>query len=265
MGIDSRFQPVPESSLIDGRPAHDAGHPFVARGAASQWPAVRAWTFERLAAAVPDLPVQLVEGNREAGPTRFRRSTLRQYLLSLESSSTSAKPQPYLKEFDLLKAAPGLGGDLHHHKLLPPRAMSNLRSWIGPATVSTGLHYDYLANIAVQILGAKRWRLVRAGAVERLGAVSAKYDSWAVLASSSASDLAARADAGNDFFTVDLLPGDVLYVPPRWWHEVTNLTPSLMFGGFHGPAAQVLARWAWVCARDLRHRIVGGECTCHPA
>jgi len=256
--------PIAEVPLDGGGPLRSAEAPFVIRGAASQWPAVRTWSFARLAGEVPDAVVDLVEGNREAEPTRFRRSTLRQYLASLQATGDSAVGAN-LKEFDLLRVAPRLRRDLGHREMLPPRVLCAMRSWIGPAGASTGLHRDYLDNLAVQVLGAKRWWFVRAGTVQRIGAESRKYDPWAVLADSSVSALAARASLRGDLYSVELMPGDVLHVPAGWWHEVTNVTPSLMIGGFHGKAPAVIARMAWVAARNLRHRIVGGDCTCHPA
>jgi lysine-specific demethylase 8 len=263
MNTDPGLLPVVEAALSQGRPPLRSDVPFVVRGAASHWRAVRTWSFERLAATVPDAAVELVEGNREIEPTRFRRSTLREYLASLQRPDASGATPANLKEFDLLRAAPQLRGDLGHRELLPARVLCATRSWIGPACASTGLHRDYLDNLAVQVLGVKRWRFVRAGAVERMGAESRKYDPWAVLADSSVAALAARSSVRGDFFSVDLAPGDVLHVPAGWWHEVTNLTPSLMVGGFYGPAPAVLARVMWVGVRNLRHWIVGGDCTCH--
>jgi len=262
MAPDSRFLPISETTFAGcGEKGLDG--PFIIRGAARRWRAVSAWTFDGLSAVVPDQEVELVQGNREAQATRLRRSSLRQYLASLQRPDADGASVAYLKEFDLLKVAPWLRDDLHHRELMPPRTLSATRSWIGPAGARTGLHYDYLDNLAVQILGIKRWRFVRAGTVERMGAVSEKYDPWAVLARTDATDLAARAAPCRDFFSVDAMPGDILHVPAGWWHEVENLTPTLMFGGFHGPVPNVLARMAWVGARNLRHRLVGGECTCH--
>jgi hypothetical protein len=258
---DPYFLPVPETARADLPAWHRQDFPSVARGLADAWPAVLDWSFPTLASRVAAIPVELVVGNRENGATRFARSSLRHYLASLDGEA----PRAYLKEFDLLKVVPGLRGDVRHAELLPRFSLHALRSWIGPAGTGTGLHYDYLDNLAVQVLGTKRWRLVRAGAVERLGAVSGKYDPWAVLSSRSAGELAAAGEAG-DFLAVDLRPGDVLRVPAGWWHETSNLTASLMIGGFFGPPPRVLARLAWVSARDLRHRLgwhARGDCTCH--
>lgn len=261
------LQPVDEAAFPGRDELAGRSRPTVFRGHAADWPAVREWTFERLAGCVPDEPVTLVEGNREEGATQFARTSLRRYIAGLDGAGASVRAA-YLKEFDLLQAVPALKADLRHRELLPRGNLASLRSWIGPARSSTGLHHDYLDNIAVQVLGRKRWRLARRGVVERRGAVSPKYDPWAVLAAGSVMQLAGQGASAEDLFEVETGPGDVLHVPAGWWHEVHNLSPSLLFGGFHGPAPVVLARWAWVGVRNLRHRwgtLGRGDCTCHPA
>jgi len=191
------------------------GHaaPTVFRGLAADWPAVRGWDFARLATLVPDVSVSLVAGNRERGSTRFVDATSRAYLESLQGHGELAGQTLYLKEFDLLGAVPELRNDLKHAEIFPNGVTRSLQSWIGPAGARTGLHYDYLDNLAVQIIGEKRFYLVRPGTVERLGAVARKYDSWATLPNAGAMELAARDSAPDDFFVVDLAPGDVLFVP----------------------------------------------------
>jgi hypothetical protein len=266
--MSQKLQPVAETAFpgraaLAGRPS-----PSIFRGLAAHWPAVRDWTFARLAACVPETPIQVVEGNREEGATQFATTSLRRYIASLDEAGAASARVPYLKEFDLLRAAPALRANLHHRDLLPRGGLASLRSWIGPASGSTGLHLDYLDNIAVQVLGRKRWRLVRPGTVERMGLVSPKYDAWAVLSACNVQQLAQQGAPAEDLFEVETGPGDVLHVPAGWWHEVQNLSPCLLFGGFHGPAPAVLARWAWVGMRQVRHRwgwLGRGDCTCHPA
>jgi lysine-specific demethylase 8 len=240
--------------------------PTLFKGLAAQWPAVQRWDFSELAARVPDLGVKLVAGNRETGNTHFIEASLRSYFESLQYFDDPTRPALYLKEFDLLNAVPALRCDLKHAELFPAGVTRSLQSWIGPAGARTGLHYDYLNNLAVQIVGRKRFYLVRPGTVERLGAVARKYDSWATLSMYGAKELAALAGTPEDFFVVDLEPGDVLHVPAGWWHEVLNLTPGILFGGFYGSRTRVLARWTWVCSRDWMHSLgwIGhGNCTCH--
>jgi len=263
-----KLQAVAETAFPGRTALTGRASPTVFRGHAAAWPAMREWTFARLAACVPDTPVRAVEGNREEGATQFAATTLRRYIAGLDETGSASSQLPYLKEFDLLRAAPALQADLHHRELLPRGSLASLRSWIGPASGRTGLHHDYLDNIAVQVLGRKRWRLARPGTVERMGLVSTKYDAWAVLSSCGVQQLAEQGAPAEDLFEVETGPGDVLHVPAGWWHEVQNLSPCLLFGGFHGPASAVLARWAWVGARNARHRwgrLGRGDCTCHRA
>lgn len=126
-------------------------------------------------------------------------------------------------------------------------------------------HCDLLDNLAVQIMGTKRFYLAHPGAVKQAGMESRKYDAWARLSLTSAEKLAAGQEDGA-FVVADLAPGDVLYVPGDGWHEVVNLTPGVLLSGFFGPRTHVLSRWAWVQAREGLHRagLLGrGHCTCH--
>lgn len=266
MKRDTFITPLADAAF-DGGQLRSHRAPAVFRGLAANWPAVKQWTFAGLAALAPDMPVQLVSGDRERDKTNFVRSTLRLYLESLQEGEGRESQSLYLKEFDLLEAMPRLRLDLMHSEIFPPLSIRSLQSWIGPAGARTGLHHDYLDNLAVQVVGKKRFHLVRPGTVERLGAVAAKYDSWARLSRVGALELASPDASQGDFLVVDLQPGDVLYIPARWWHEVLNLSPCILFGGFYGPPAQVLARWAWVQSRDLLHRagwLGRNGCTCHP-
>lgn len=267
MKMDTFIAPLADAAFVGAGQLRRHRAPAVFRGLAAGWPAVKRWTFAGLAAQAPDMPVQLVSGDRERGSTSFVRSTLRRYLESLQEGGGRESQPLYLKEFDLLDVMPRLRLDLLHSEIFPPRSIRSLQSWIGPAGARTGLHHDYLDNLAVQVVGRKRFHLVRPGTVERLGAVATKYDSWARLSRVGALELAGPDAPQGDFLVVDLEPGDVLYIPARWWHEVLNLTPCILFGGFYGPPAKVLTRWAWVRSRDLLHRagwLGRSDCTCHP-
>jgi cupin-like protein len=258
------FRPLPASE------AEPASHvrtrtPTVFRAAAAAWPAVKEWSFPHLASLDPELPVQLVVGNRESQETRFSTSTLGSYVSALTDEVSPDDVPVYLKEFDLLKRFPQLRADLRSQELFPPRTIKSNSVWIGPAHARTGLHCDLLDNLAVQITGQKRFYLAHPAAVKRAGMESRKYDAWARLSLTGAEKLAAGQEDG-DFFVADLEPGDVLYVPAYWWHEVVNLTPGILLSGFFGPRTSVLSRWAWVQAREGLHRVgvLGrGNCTCH--
>lgn len=244
------------------------GRPSVLRGLAGHWPAVQRWSFDALAQRAPDLPVQLVAGNRERHATRFVASTLGAYLRGLDQPAQAVSVPLYLKEFDLLKALPVLRQDLRPGELWPRRGIVSSSTWVGPAQARTGLHHDLLDNLALLVTGSKRFYLAPPGSVEQAGAVSDKHDRWAVLAGLGIHELATRLRGRHTLYRVDLAPGDALYVPRGWWHEVVNLQASILLSGFFGNTPRVLGLWAWTGAKQLLHRAGGwrrGHCTCHGA
>ncbi|MFN7835533.1 MAG: cupin-like domain-containing protein [Burkholderiaceae bacterium] len=254
--------------------------PAVFRGLAHDWPAIARWRFEYLAALDPQREVQLVVGNREGGATQFMKSRLGCYLNELCQAAQSnfysvANDLPYLKEFDLLRHFPELLNDVRPTALFPPRSVGVNSSWIGPANARTGLHYDLLDNIAVQIRGRKRFYLLAPGSIEAIDAVSAKYDAWAKLSNVDAAiglrlnEAHTEKPLKNQAFQVELEPGDVLYIPAGWWHEVVNLTPCILLSGFFGPRWTVNRRWLQVQYQMFVHRLhrylskTKLPCTCH--
>ena len=65
---------------------------------------------------------------------------------------------------------------------------------------------------------------------------------------------------------VDLAPGDALYVPHGWWHEVVNLEASVLLSGFFGSRGRTWSRWLSTGAQQLAHNAglwKRGNCTCH--
>ena len=295
--ITEGFAGVAEAASVRAALAQP-GRPCVLRGLGAHWPAVQHWHFDALAQLVSDdpssdgylgrspggiraglgvarrsarlgqQPVQLVAGNRERHTTRFATRTLGEYLHSLGQPVQDGAVPLYLKEFDLLKALPVLRQDLRPGELWPRRGIVSSSTWVGPAQARTGLHHDLLDNLAMLVTGAKRFYLAPPGSVEQAGAVSDKHDRWAVLARLGIDELATRLRGRHTLYRVDLAPGDALYVPHGWWHEVVNLQASILLSGFFGSSPRVLGLWAWTGAKQLLHQAGGwrrGHCTCHGA
>lgn len=99
--------------------------------------------------------------------------------------------------------------------------------WIGPAGTLTSMHHDLTNNFIVQLVGRKRVTLVPAADVSRI------YNSFMVY--SDIPDLEAPGidDAKypllRDLKRYDVLlnPGDILFMPIGWWHQVKSLDFSV--------------------------------------
>ena len=116
----------------------------------------------------------------------------------------------------------------HPLNLLDERAVARL--WLGNAvTVST--HYDLSDNLACVAAGRRRFTLFPPDQVRNLyvGPLDFTLAGQPVsLVSLNAPDLERFprfADAMAHAVTADLEPGDALYIPPLWWHQVEALSP----------------------------------------
>lgn len=115
----------------------------------------------------------------------------------------------------------------------PTRASVNL--WLGKAPVAAPCHYDGYHNAYAQLHGAKRFILAPPGAWPLLRAFPFLHPSHAqcqealrlagtACTAAEASWTASLAAAGAG--TVVLRRGDVLYLPPMWFHETLALAES---------------------------------------
>ena len=89
--------------------------------------------------------------------------------------------------------------------------------WLGPSGTLTRLHHDATNNLFCQVLGRKRVTLVPPHLIAIADTAVGFY------ATERPSSDAVRPHA----IEVTLEPGDAVFLPVGWWHEVLSLTPSL--------------------------------------
>lgn len=90
--------------------------------------------------------------------------------------------------------------------------------WLGPAGTLTPLHHDTSNILFCQIHGRKRVTLAPPWSVPLLESARGVYNRR------SADDLARE---GIPAITVDVAPGEALFIPVGWWHEVLALDASV--------------------------------------
>ena len=108
-------------------------------------------------------------------------------------------------------------------------------AWIGAAGTLTPLHYDLADGVLAQVLGSKRVWLFPPEAADACYLRSARrpgVDNWERQSRASLHGAAAAAawpDLG-DRRVADLGPGDALFLPSNWLHEVHARSPSVSLG-----------------------------------
>ena len=221
--------------------------PQVLRGLCRDWPLVRTarashGDFARALAVLDDgRDVDVLHMPPEAGGVigynagvdgfnyRHFKVSLTEALTRLAAYSRATGPVPglALQSAPVAQCMPGFL-ETHAMPCLPPAVTPRL--WVGNR-VTTPAHFDAFHNLAVVVCGRRRFTLFPTDQVGNL------YIGPLDFAPTGAAITMARPDA-PDFerfprlrealahaLVAELEPGDALYLPPLWWHQVESLGP----------------------------------------
>jgi hypothetical protein len=233
----ARLGAVPRSALydLDWARVLAAGRPVVLSGVVERWPLFRRCTPEHLRAALGSEWVSVLvstAASRDFGRAWLARSRVRMTAASLLDEVFAPDPgsvryyawsvglAPFARDFD----RPGsIGG----RSYLP--GASSL--WIGQAGNLTSLHYDHWHGFLAQLVGRKRFVLFAPSETSHLYARS-PFSSLAASTRLPPDCLQASPIEFPRFLrarglSVHLEPGDLLYVPPYWWHQAECMDASV--------------------------------------
>lgn len=218
------------------------GRPFVMRGAARDWQCASSWTIRSINARYGDLPVHLVDDHVANDDSIGNVVSLSQVI----DSFTTSRPL-YARFVPIIHRDPAILNELNmgfcEAVATGSRGFSlwgsqgagrKLRShfFVGSAGQTTRLHCELTGNLFINVVGQKRWRIYSAefnpclySPVNRgPGVFGSPIDPNAI--DCEAYPLARYAKG----YDVTLEPGDVLHVPPFYWHHVDTLTDSISLG-----------------------------------
>jgi hypothetical protein len=199
------------------------GLPFLIAGAVKRWP-LCALTPQDLRERFGDVPVRARVGDYVAtafAPDRAMQDMSLRAYLDISETPASGLP-PYVGNLELRELNAMCHWPGYFEKIGPPRF------WLGPARTVTPLHCDYDDNIFAQIRGSKRIFL----APPHHGDYLYPREANPVLFGSPFDPEAPDFDAfplARQAAIVEVLvqPGDMLYVPAGWYHQVRALSFSL--------------------------------------
>ncbi|TPG51598.1 cupin-like domain-containing protein [Sphingomonas glacialis] len=144
-----------------------------------------------------------------------------------DAADTAGRASVYMGSLPTDSHLPGFAAE-NQLSVVPDGVLP--RIWLGTAS-AIGCHYDTFDNIACVVAGQRRFTLYPPSAIANLYVGPIDH----TLAGQPVS-LAASAAPGDprypDFdairhlaITVDLAPGDALYLPKLWWHSVEATAP----------------------------------------
>ena len=227
----------------------EGGRPVVLRGLVADWPAVRAGrgaprdisqylaTFDVGARVEAFLGDSSIAGKYYYTPGlkgfNFERRQLR--LLDALALMTGTIDQPgaktvYVGSVPVAECLPGFAA-ANRVSLLPEHASTRARIWIGhPSNVSS--HYDTFDNLACVVAGRRRFTLYAPEHIGKLYMGPIDHTMAGPPVSLAASAPAGGAERFPLFESIkdqalvaELEPGDALYLPKLWWHQVESTAP----------------------------------------
>jgi hypothetical protein len=199
------------------------GLPFMVTGLVKRWP-LCSLTPQALRERYGHVPVRARVGdyvNTAFAPDRAMQDMSMREYLDLSAADHRDLP-PYVGNLELRELNAMCHWPAWFDKMGPPRF------WLGPARTVTPLHCDYDDNIFAQVWGSKRIFL----APPHHDAFLYTREANPVLFGSPFDPEAPDFDAfplARQAAIVECVvhPGEMLYVPAGWYHQVRALTFSL--------------------------------------
>lgn len=217
---------VPRMGMLDAAAfrMHAAkGLPFVITGLVGKWP-LSALTPQTLRERFGELHVRARVGdyvNTAFAPDRAMQDMSLLAYLELVANHTQELP-PYLGNLELRELNALCHWPAYFNKMGPPRF------WLGPSGTVTPLHCDYDDNIFAQIWGSKRIFLSPPHHDEFLYPREANAILFGSPFDPEAPDFEKFPLARQAAMIECIMqPGELLYVPAGWYHQVRALTFSL--------------------------------------
>ena len=216
------------------------GRPVVVTGAARSMRAWERWTDDYLRQTVGDVH-QLVTLSDERRALMFIKDYL-PYLANPDAFSSSTGPI-YMTDLYICPRFHGasldqLAADVECPLPFGGAFPESRTVFLGPRGTATPMHQDQFNMRAwmAQIRGDKEWRICPPEAFPA--------GSFGLV------DAFERADLGCDVYRATVASGDVLYLPPLWWHQARNLNSTIAVYGHFLPLEEARASLALALASD---------------
>jgi hypothetical protein len=236
--------------------------PVLLDGLADDWPARSNWSIARLRERFADRSISVITtrdgrlcADVETG-VAFRAMRFGDYLDALERGE---RPDAYLIEPGS-NWLPELSDDVRVPEYCRTAPWRNTRFWLSAANTSSPLHRDVAENLFFQVAGRKRFFLYPPSATPWLHSnpfrsALPNYTSF----DPEAPDYE-RFPRAREVTPIEVIlhPGDALYLPSRWWHQVRSLDLSSSYNFWWADGAlAVVVRAAELVKRLRGHEIYG--------
>jgi Cupin-like domain len=208
--------------------------PVLITGLMTGWPAIDRWSPAYFKERVGDVTIAVTSG-RAADPDYDRNFAAHAETTTMARFADRVAAAGETNDFYMVSNNRNLETSalrplledviLPVEYLDPDRMQGCVSLWFGPAGTLTPLHHDTTSVLFCQIVGRKRIRMI---AAEETSLLAGARDYYAKVES---------LREGGLIKEVIVSPGEALFLPVGWWHEVLALdvSVSLSFTNFRRP------------------------------
>lgn len=205
------------------------GRPVILTGMMDHWAAMSRWNPDDLGKRFAEVEVEVQtqresDANYEINSVNHKeKMSMKQYAAWVSGSDKSNDIYMVANNLNLSGALTELGGDYDFSFFGPP-VKNRDHFWFGPGGTITPLHHDMVQIIFAQVYGRKRWRMI-----------SPRYSEYLYHHTGVFSEVDCEIPDYNKhprfaravMTEVVLEPGEMLFVPEGWWHQVKALDVSV--------------------------------------
>nr|XP_029713314.1 bifunctional peptidase and arginyl-hydroxylase JMJD5-like isoform X3 [Aedes albopictus] len=227
------FQPSVE---YFGSEHYDKREPLLLRGIIDDWPAMQKWHDPNyLVGLAGERTVPVEIGSQYSSEDWSQRLVrFKDFIVDnlnpegKDDDSDNENRRAYLAQHELFDQIPELRKDIHVPDYIGRTDVNpRIKAWLGPKGTISPLHTDPSHNLLCQVFGSKTIILASPEDTPNLY----PHEHF-ILANTSRVDM---KNIDYDQFPLvravrlrrlELRRGEVLYIPPGWWHYVESLAPS---------------------------------------
>ena len=227
---------IPEPSPEEFRARYvDPGRPVIITGAMESWPAAQKWSIDYFRARIGNrtLPIARVADRKvelaESGFVFDEGARLDSFLDRLLDADAGGAPCNGYVTVNPEEHLPELLTDLPVPSFRPKAPWSLRGFWLSGGDIRTPLHMDLPDNLFGQVVGRKRVTLFAPRnelAMYRSAPWSSRPQISRVDSEDPDYERFPRFRSAQAIRFV-LAPGEVLYLPRYWWHQMRSLDTSV--------------------------------------
>ena len=226
--------------------------PLILTGALKDWQAISRWNLDYLTSVLGTTKVNVEVSATNYFPTlpspstkrRSRQVTFSEFAETVRRED-ERQEKLYLKEKAFIEKFPSLAADIPLQPALSTRAKFPSILWISSTGTATPLHYDVVHSLFAQVSGRKRFTLFapedRAALYPYPVFSRNSYFSRVDIVQPDREGFPRFAQAKPFEFVLE--PGEVLYLPAFWWHQVRSLETAISVSYYRHLSATQILEW----------------------